>query len=60
MEKKYWDKAQSGEEIFLYILENKNGMRVEISNFGATIVGLYVPDKDGKIEDVVMSYDFRW
>lgn len=57
MEKKYWDKAQSGEEIFLYILENKNGMRVEISNFGATIVGLYVPDKDGKIEDVVMSYD---
>lgn len=57
MEKIFWDKALSGEDIFLYILKNKNGMRVEISNFGATIVGLYVPDKTGKIEDVVMGYD---
>lgn len=57
MEKIFWDKALSGEDIFLYILENKNGMRVEISNFGATIVGLYVPDKTGKIENVVMGYD---
>mgnify|MGYP006388611455 CR=1 FL=1 len=32
-------------------------MRVEISNFGATIVGLYVPDKNGTIENVVMGYD---
>ena len=39
------------------VLQNKNGMRVEISNFGATIVGLYVPDKKGKIENVVMGYD---
>lgn len=57
MKKIFWDKALSGEDIFLYVLENKNGMRVEISNFGATIVGLYVPDKTGKIEDVVMGYD---
>lgn len=57
MEKIFWDKALSGEEIFLYVLQNKNGMRVEISNFGATIIGLYVPDKNGKIEDVVMAYD---
>lgn len=57
MKKVFWEKALSGEDIFLYTLENKNGMRVEISNFGATITGLYVPDKKGKIEDVVMSYD---
>lgn len=57
MEKIFWDKALSGEDIFLYVLRNKNGMRVEISNFGATIIGLYVPDKKGKIEDVVMAYD---
>lgn len=57
MEKIFWDKALSGEDVFLYVLQNKNGMRVEISNFGATIIGLYVPDKTGKIESVVMAYD---
>lgn len=57
MEKIFWDKALSGEDIFLYVLQNKKGMRVEISNFGATIIGLYVPDKTGKIENVVMAYD---
>lgn len=57
MEKIYWDKTQNGEEIFLYVIQNQNGMRVEISNFGATVWGLYVPDKNGKIENVVMGYD---
>lgn len=57
MEKIFWDKALSGEDIFLYVIKNKNGMRVEISNFGATIVGLYVPDKNGTIENVVMGYE---
>lgn len=57
MEKIFWDKALSGEDVFLYIIKNENGMRVEISNFGATIVGLYVPDKNGTIENVVMGYD---
>lgn len=57
MEKIFWDKALSGEDIFLYVIGNQNGMRVEISNFGATIVGLYVPDKNGTIENVVMGYD---
>lgn len=57
MEKIFWDRAKSGEDIFLYIIQNSNGMRVEISNFGAIIWGLYVPDKNGKIENVVMGYD---
>ena len=57
MKKVFWDKAVSGEDIYLYVIENKSGMYAEISNFGATIVGLYVPDKKGKIENVVMAYD---
>lgn len=57
MKKIFWDKALSGEDIFLYEIKNNNGMRVEISNFGATITGLYVPDKNGTIENVVMGYD---
>lgn len=57
MKKVFWDKALNGEDIFLYVIGNKNGMYAEISNFGATIVGLYVPDKKGTIENVVMGYD---
>ena len=53
----FWDKAVSGEDIFLYVIGNEKGMYAEISNFGATIVGLYVADKNGKIENVVMGYD---
>jgi aldose 1-epimerase len=41
----------------LYTLANKNGMKVTITNFGATVVSIIVPDKDGKIADVVLGYD---
>jgi aldose 1-epimerase len=47
----------SGDSIRLYTLTNKNGMTVEFSNYGATIVAVYVPDKDGKVENVTLGYD---
>lgn len=49
--------AKTGEEIFLYTLKNKNGMEAQITNFGAAIVNLLVPDKNGKVEDVVLGFD---
>lgn len=49
--------ASSGEEIFLFTLKNKNGMEAKITNFGANLVSLLVPDKDGKLDDVVLGYD---
>lgn len=57
MEKVFWDKAVTGDDIYIYILKNKNGMSAEISNFGATVLSLSAPDKKGKIENVVMAYD---
>jgi aldose 1-epimerase len=47
----------SGDSIRLYTLSNDNGMTVELSNYGATIVAIHVPDKDGKIENVTLGYD---
>lgn len=44
-------------EAALYILENKNGMIVEVSDFGATLCSLIVPDKDGNACDVVLGFD---
>lgn len=48
---------KTGEEIYLYTLKNKNGMEARLTNFGAGVVNLFVPDKNGKIEDVVLGFD---
>lgn len=47
----------SGEAVKLYTLTNKAGMEVCITNFGARIVSVMVPDKDGNMKDVVLGFD---
>ncbi|MBD5358072.1 MAG: galactose mutarotase [Bacteroides sp.] len=44
------------EEITLFKVENESGASVELSSLGAGIVEVNVPDKDGKIENVALSY----
>ena len=41
----------------LYTLKNANGMEVCITNFGARIVSIMVPDKNGDMKDVVLGFD---
>lgn len=50
-------KTCAGEPVDLFALKNRTGMEVTITNFGATIVSLSVPDRDGKSDDVVLGYD---
>ena len=40
-----------------YTLTNKNGMVVKITNYGATITSIQVPDRDGNLSDVALGYD---
>lgn len=47
----------NGKEIFKFCIENKNGMKVCVINYGAILTELWVPDKDGKLADVVLGYD---
>ena len=47
---------KTGEVATLYTITNKNGASVDLSTFGATIVGVKVPDKDGKVIDVAQGY----
>ncbi len=49
--------TKTGEEVFLFTLKNKNGVEAKITNFGAALVSLYVPDKDGRVEDIVLGFD---
>lgn len=50
-------KTTDGQQADLYVLSNKKGMQVAITNFGATIVSVKVPDRNGKVADVVLGYD---
>ncbi|MCX6267213.1 MAG: galactose mutarotase, partial [Bacteroidetes bacterium] len=44
-------------DIFLYTLTNNRGITVKISNYGATITSILVPDKNGRSGDIVLGYD---
>ena len=54
--KKLWGKSPEGKDIFLFTIKNSSGAYVELSPVGAGIVGIGVPDREGKIENVVLSY----
>ena len=49
--------ARNGKEVYAFTISNANGVQAKIINFGAILVSLLVPDKDGKLEDVVLGYD---
>jgi aldose 1-epimerase len=55
--KESFGQTASGDQIDLYTLWNKKGMEVAITNFGATVVALRVPDRAGKPADVVLGCD---
>jgi len=44
-------------EVHQYTLTNKAGMVAQIIDYGATVTSLLVPDRNGKIEDIVLGYD---
>ena len=46
-----------GYKAYLIELKNKNGMSVALTNYGASIVNLCVPDKNNKFTDVMLGYD---
>lgn len=50
-------KTAKGEAVFLYTLENENGLKVVVTNIGACIVSIYAPDRNGKVEDLVTGFD---
>ena len=44
-------------KIKLFTLKNTTGVTVQITNYGARVVAINVPDKKGKFDDVVLGYD---
>lgn len=52
-----FNKQIDGKETMLCILTNKNNSELTITNYGAKIVSLMVPDKTGKLIDVVTGHN---
>ena len=52
-----FDSTIDGKKTALYTLKNANGMEVCITNLGGRIVSIMVPDRDGKMQDVVLGFD---
>lgn len=57
IKKESFGKTDKGREVFQYTLQNKNGMQAKVTDYGAILTALFVPDKDGKLADVVLGYD---
>ncbi|MGI4834338.1 MAG: aldose epimerase family protein [Janthinobacterium lividum] len=50
-------KTADGTESQLFTLTNKNGVKATISTYGGTLTSLLVPDKAGKMSDVILGFD---
>lgn len=55
MRKEPFGSLPSGEQAFLYTISG-GGLTAQVTDFGATLVRLYVPDQEGKPVDVVLGY----
>ena len=48
--------TEAGDEVIQYSLRNRSGMKVGLINFGAIITSVEVPDRDGKLANVVLNF----
>jgi aldose 1-epimerase len=44
-------------EVYLYTLKNDSGFTIKITNYGGIVTSIFVPDKNGKFDNVVLGYD---
>ncbi|MCC8020127.1 MAG: galactose mutarotase [Rikenellaceae bacterium] len=56
VEQNVWGFTPEGEAIVLYTLTNAAGAVVRLTNIGAGIVSVVVPDRDGRMADVALGY----
>ena len=55
--KESFGKTPDGKQVDLYTLTNTSGIRARITSFGAILVSLEVPDRDGSLADITLGFD---
>ena len=56
-QKKLFEKVLDGKQVTLFTLENSNGVKVTLTNYGGKIVNIWVPDRNGKISDINLGFN---
>ena len=49
--------APDGTPVDLYTLTNIHGLKAAITNYGGIVVSLFVPDRNGELDDIVLGYE---
>lgn len=49
--------TKNGLKVSLFVLENDNNVKICIMDFGAIITNIFVPDKNGNIDDIALGFD---
>ena len=57
IEKSEFGKTEDGTTIEQYSLKNANGVELKVITYGGRITSLKVPNKDGKLENIVLNFD---
>ena len=57
IKKDIWGKTEDGQTVDLYTLVNQNGIVASITSYGALLTSLKVPDRNGKLDDIVLGFD---
>ncbi len=57
LNRKDFQTTVNGKKTDLYILRNRKGYEVAVTNFGGALVAIMVPDKDGKVANVIQGHD---
>lgn len=55
--KEAWGQLADGRGVDRYTLVNRRGLAAKVTNYGATLTELHVPDRNGKVGDVVLGFN---
>ena len=56
IEYSFWARWEM-QDVYLFRIQNESGAYAEFSNYGASITSVVVPDRNGKLENVVLGFD---
>ena len=56
IDEKSFDKVVQGKQVGLFTLTSADGLKAQITNYGAKIVSLFVPNAAGEVADVVLGF----
>ena len=57
IDREKFGQTNEGVSVDLFTLTNDNGLTVKITNYGGIVTSMFVPDKMGNYEDVVLGFD---